>query len=142
MFDHSFLVAVQLQHLTENNKLCWYNSRSPVIIGLFHDICKIDQYRHPTEKIYSDGELCSEVPIPGQREYRDNMLLKGHGDKSVMILASHIQLTEEEVMCIRYHMGAFTNKDEWSDYTRAVRKFPNVLWTHQADMIASHVKGV
>ena len=48
----------------------------------------------------------------------------------------------EEIACIRYHMGAFTDKSEWNDYTRAVKAYPNVLWTHQADMLASHVKGV
>ena len=39
-------------------------------------------------------------------------------------------------------MGAFTDKSEWNDYTRAVDQYPNVLWTHQADMLASHVAGV
>ena len=41
--------------------------------------------------------------------------------------------------CIRYHMGAFIDKEQWNDYTRAVEQYPNVLWTHTADMIASHV---
>lgn len=44
--------------------------------------------------------------------------------------------------CIRYHMGAFTDKSEWNDYTRAVSQYPNVLWTHQADMLVSHIAGV
>ena len=26
--------------------------------------------------------------------------------------------------------------------TRAVNKYPNVLWTHTADMLASHVAGI
>lgn len=69
-------------------------------------------------------------------------LLKGHGDKSVIVLAQYFKLTEEEIMCIRYHMGAFCDKSEWNDYTRAVHKYTNVLWTHQADMLASHVEGV
>lgn len=67
---------------------------------------------------------------------------KYHGDKSVMLLSQFYTLTDEEIMCIRYHMGAFTDKSEWNDYTRAVRQYPNVLWTHQADMLASHVAGV
>lgn len=117
LFDHSYAVAVQLLQMTKDNCLNWQRSNSPVIIGLFHDICKIDQFRR-------------------------DMLLKGHGEKSIMILASHIQLTEEEVMCIRYHMGAFTEESEWEYYTRAVKKYPNVLWTHHADMIASQVMGV
>lgn len=75
-------------------------------------------------------------------KHNKNALLKGHGNKSVMKLASLMKLTEEEVACIRYHMGAFTEKEEWRDYTRAVHAYPNVLWTHHADMIASHVKGV
>ena len=51
-------------------------------------------------------------------------------------------LTEEESMCILYHMGAFTDREQWRSFTDAVHRFPNVLWTHQADMIASHVVGV
>lgn len=56
-----------------------------------------------------------------------------------MTIEQFFTLTEEEIMCIRYHMGAFTDKEEWSDYTRAIHKYPNVLWTHQADMIATHI---
>ena len=59
-----------------------------------------------------------------------------------MLLSQFYSLTMEEIACIRYHMGAFTDKSEWNDYTRAVKAYPNVLWTHQADMLASHVKGV
>lgn len=83
--------------------------------------------------------LCGES---GEWEYATDTLLKGHGDKSVMVLAQYFKLTEEEIMCIRYHMGAFCDKSEWNDYTRAVHKYTNVLWTHQADMLASHVEGV
>ena len=135
LFDHSFAVAKQLKWLTECNELKWMSERSPIVIGLFHDICKIDQYKPKTAKMYNGDD----VSVSGEWESRDDMLLKGHGDKSVMILAGHMQLTEEEVLCIRYHMGAFTDKSEWPDYTRAVRKCPNVLWTHQADMIAAHL---
>ena len=69
-------------------------------------------------------------------------LLRGYGDKSVMMLSEFTRMTEEEILCIRYHMGAFTDKEEWRDYTRAVNKYATVLWTHTADMLASHVEGV
>lgn len=131
LFDHSLCVAEQLTNLTIFNSLKWKRDISPLIIGMFHDLCKIDSY------IKSE-----EIPRDTDYVYNNKTLLKGHGDKSVMMLASHIQLTEEEVMCIRYHMGAFTDKEEWSDYTNAIHKYPNVLWTHQADMLASHVKMV
>ena len=72
-------------------------------------------------------------------KFNTETLYKGHGDKSVLILAGHMKLTEEEIACIRYHMGAFTEKEEWDYYTRACKQHENVLWTHHADMIASQV---
>lgn len=128
LFDHSYEVAQTLLELTKANGLVWERPESPLIVGMFHDLCKMDAY------IRDIGGQCWV--------YNNESLLKGHGDKSVMKLASLMKLTEEEVACIRYHMGAFTEKEEWRDYTRAVHAYPNVLWTHHADMIASHVKGV
>lgn len=29
---------------------------------------------------------------------------------------------------------------KWPFYTRALKKYPNVLWTHTADMVASQIK--
>lgn len=72
-------------------------------------------------------------------EYAPDILLKGHGDRSVMLLSQYLPLTMEEILCIRYHMGAFVDKSEWDDYTRAIHECPNVLWTHTSDMIAAHI---
>ena len=127
LFDHSFCVTNVLVDLSAKNKLNWKRQDSPFIIGMFHDLCKIDQY------VKTEGE----VPYG----FNTNTLLKGHGDKSIMLLSAHLQLTEEEVACIRYHMGAFTEKEEWNDYTRAIHNYNNVLWVHHADMIASHIIG-
>lgn len=139
LLEHPYMVTKFLLTLTQDNHLIWHKARSPFIVGMFHDLCKIDQYRHPASDLVVDGML---LPDPSKWEYNPDTLLKGHGDKSVMLLSQFYTLTEEEIMCIRYHMGAFTDKSEWNDYTRAVRNYPNVLWTHQADMLASHVAGV
>lgn len=142
LFDHSLSVAKHLVGLTERLELKWKDCRSPYLVGIFHDLCKIDLYRHPVkDTIYISGEKQS-IFDELSWEHNPNTLLKGHSDKSVMLLSQFYKLTEEEVLCIRYHMGAFTDKSEWNDYTRAVNLYPNVLWTHQADMLASHVEGV
>lgn len=138
LFDHSFTVAKALVELTERNSIIWDNDRSPYIVGMYHDLCKIDQYKHPVMAECLDGQK-SYSP---DWEFNTNTLLKGHGEKSVMLLSQFFNLTEEEILCIRYHMGAFTDKEEWGFYTRAINKYPTVLWTHTADMIASHVLGV
>lgn len=142
LFDHSYLVTQTLWDLTSANNLKWVRPESPLIVGMFHDVCKIDQYRHP--KVGEHVGFNEKIDFYDENswEYNPNVLFKGHGDKSVIMLASLMKLTEEEVTCIRYHMGAFTEKEEWRDYTRAVNRYPNVLWTHHADMIASHVHGI
>ena len=142
LFDHSLIVMNSLVKLSAKNELRWQRAESPFIVGMFHDLYKIDQYRHPIiEEIFIENE---STPVYDEMkwEYNPNTSIKGHGDKSVILLSQYMTLTEEEVMCILYHMGAFTDKEQWRDYTNAVHRFPNVLWTHQADMIASHVVGV
>lgn len=135
LFDHSFTVMNILVELSAKNNLKWQRAESPFVVGMFHDLCKIDQYRIDNSEPYTVGEAT-------RYEYRTDTDFKGHGDKSILLLCQHMTLTEEEVMCIRYHMGAFTEKDEWRDYTNAVHRYANVLWTHHADMLASHVCGI
>ena len=135
LFYHSLAVMNCLVKLSEENDLKWQRAESPFIVGMFHDLCKIDNY-HPVPIKKVDGDKVYEEK---KWEYNSDTLFKGHGDKSLMLLSQHIILTEEEALCIRYHMGAFVDKSEWSDYTNAIHRYENVLWTHHADMFASHV---
>jgi len=139
LFDHSYLVAERLKILTKANRLKWEHPRSPLVVGMFHDLCKIDQYiavvDEPGVEMFG-GEIKGRTY---KFEYNDDCLIAGHGDKSVMYLAQHMKLTPEEVICIRWHMGAFDEKSNWEYYSKAVKRYPNVLWTHTADMIASQI---
>lgn len=129
LFEHSFEVMRQLVQLTEKESLLWENPRSPYYIGLLHDLCKVDQY---------------DMSLDGKISWNPNQEFNGHGEKSVILCLVKLDLvlTDEETMCIRWHMGAFDEKDNWRKFTDAIKQYPNVLWTHTADMIASHVKGV
>ena len=141
LFDHCKAVFLRLSQLTKNNDLKWQRPESPFIIGMFHDICKYDQYKKVGGTVIEMGPNSLESPIGYHYEYNDKTILKGHGSKSVMILSQFINLTEEELMCIRFHMGAY-EKDEWPEFDAAIRKYENVLWTHQADMLASKIDGI
>ena len=149
LLEHSVAVTKFLIQLTKDNDLHWQDERSPYIVGMFHDLCKIDQYIPR----WGVNEELESTPLNNPNfmrftntivgyDYNPDTLLKGHGEKSVMLLSQFYRLTEEEICCIRYHMGAFTPKEEWNDYTGAIHAYPNVLWTHHADMLASHVAGV
>ena len=149
LFDHSYFVANRLIDLTKNNNLSWSRPQSPFIIGMFHDLCKCDQYKVKKEIqdiLDNFADVINTDEFKLEYEYNENTLLKGHGSKSVMLLSQFITLTEEEMLCIRYHMGAYGNeqdqKNEWSGFDAAIKKYPNVFWCHAADMLASKVDGV
>ena len=131
LFDHSLEVTKSLLELTEKLGLKWERPESPCIVGMYHDLCKCDLYKYDIET--------------GKYIYNDESILPGHGDKSVIMLQRYfsIDLTDEEIACIRWHMGAFeTDNKLWNYYGRAIEQYPNVLYTHTADMIASRIKGV
>ena len=123
LYDHSELVALTLADLTKRLDLKWERKASPYLIGFLHDLCKIDAYR-----ITESGF-----------EYNPDMLLTGHGEKSVILALKYIRLTDEEIMCIRYHMGAYEGEKIWSNLGQAIRRYQNILWTHTADMLASQI---
>lgn len=127
LFDHSYNVATTLKSLTEILSLNWSDPNSPIRIGILHDLCKIDQY-----SLNKENDSYS---------YNTNTLITGHGIKSVVLAQQlpDVKLTEEEIACILYHMGAFTEKEEWKSYTNAIHTYPNVLWVHTADMVAAHI---
>ena len=128
LFDHSYEVAKALVNLTEKLGLKWENERSPYIVGMFHDLCKMDNY------IKTDNE---------EWQYNNATILPGHGEKSVILALSLLgNLTDEEMYSIRWHMGAFDTKENWNSYGRACTQYPNVLYTHTADMIAARIVGI
>lgn len=140
LYDHSSAVFMRLAKLTVDNNLEWQRPISPFIIGMFHDLCKCDQYIPLVRDEYelTVGEKLVPVEKIVGYQYNDKTILKGHGAKSVMILSRFITLTEEEMLCIRYHMGAY-EKEEWAEFDQAIRKYPNVLFVHLADQLASKI---
>lgn len=124
LYKHSENVTEELCDLTKKLGLKWQREQSPYIVGMFHDLCKIDLYLGNEQNGYY---------------YNPEPTLKGHGEKSVMLLSQFMTLTPEEMLCIRYHMGAY-EKADWDSFDLAIKQFPNVLFTHTADMLASKLR--
>lgn len=124
LYLHSRGITRMLEEYTAAGLCKWEREESPFIIGMFHDLCKIDFY----------------TKIDGEWEYRRNRMYPGHGENSVIILQKFMELTDQEIACIRWHMGAFCGKDDWNYLGRAVARYPEVLYTHTADMYVSKVK--
>lgn len=129
LFDHSIQVAKTLDSLTKRLDLKWSRTESPYIVGMYHDLCKCDNY-------ILDVETNKYI-------YNPDIVIPGHGEKSVILAQKYIKLTDEEIACIRWHMGAYEKDPKmWEYYGRAIEEYPNVLWTHTADMVASKILGV
>ena len=140
LFEHSFEVMDNLIALTEKLDIKWVNERSPYIVGMFHDLCKMDDYvdENATDTVVmGTGSPISKNP---KWTHNKDKILTGHGDKSIIMLSRFMTLSEEEIFCIKYHMGAYET-DSWDGYDRAIKRYETVLWTHTADMYASKVTG-
>lgn len=126
LFDHSIIVTKELLNLTEKLDLRWGREESPYLVGMLHDLCKCDAYIPQND---------------GSYEYNDKQTITGHGEKSVIYAQKIYDLTNEEILCIRWHMGAYEGKEVWKNLGEAIKSCPNILYTHTADMIASQIQG-
>lgn len=131
LFYHSLDVARNLVNLTNRLELKWDRPSSPYIVGFLHDLCKCDNCIHPPADV-----------DPEHWAYNNSSILTGHGEKSVIMALKILPLTDEEIACIRWHMGAFDDKENWNNYGHAITVYPNVLYTHTADMIAARIHGI
>lgn len=78
---------------------------SVILSSLLHDVCKADVYKRTVKK--RKNALGQWEDTEGYRcSYRDFPM--GHGEKSVVVLlCAGLQLTDEEMLAIRWHMGAW-----------------------------------
>lgn len=105
------------------------------IIGYLHDLCKCNMYKE-TIKLRKNNLDKWE----GYKTFStEDELPLGHGEKSVILIQQFIKLSLEETMCIRWHMGAYLPKEDYTQLNKAIEKFKSVLITHIADLEASHL---
>ena len=114
---------------------------SVIIASLLHDTCKADIYK-PTMKKEKNrfGIWCD---VPGYDVDYSNFPL-GHGEKSVIVLLrSGFELTDDEIMAIRWHMNAwdlpFQSYDIKSNFNKAKEICLLVSLVQAADCLASNL---
>ena len=114
---------------------------SIIISALLHDVCKADIYKRSVKKRKNklgQWEDCEGYKV----SYKDFPM--GHGEKSlVVILLSGLELYEDEMLAIRWHMGAWgLNQNSFEDvrnYDTAQKEYPLVAIIHAADVMAANV---
>ncbi|MBF1061928.1 MAG: HD domain-containing protein [Prevotellaceae bacterium] len=114
---------------------------SVIIATLLHDVCKTDIYKRTVKKRKnklgqwedSEGYMVSYKDFP-----------MGHGEKSViMLLCSGLELHDDEMLAIRWHMGAWgINMNSYEDqrnYDTARQKYPLCSIIQSADSLAAAI---
>ena len=112
---------------------------SVVIASLLHDVCKAGIYQKVSRRQKNEigmWETCSAYNI----DY--SYLPVGHGEKSViMLLRSGLDLTDDEILAIRWHMGGWDLPYQSQEMIASQRKAreitPLVTLIHTADAMAA-----
>lgn len=130
---HSLEVAENLLKLSSMYGFEWQRKESPYLIGYFHDLCKVNYYSESSRNVKDENGEWTTAPY-----YTINPKLPlGHGHASALILQRFVRLTEQETMCIAYHMGAFGDANYQRDFSRACDLFPEILLVTQADHLSA-----
>lgn len=114
---------------------------SVVLASLLHDVCKADIYKRSVKKRktpLSNWEDCEGYKVT----YKNFPM--GHGEKSViLLLCSGLELSDDEMLAIRWHMGAFgINQNSYEDlrsYDAARTLYPLVSIVQSADSLAASI---
>ena len=132
--DHSLAVYEEYVKMTGKD------DDKAKITCLLHDVCKIGTYKLGFRNVKNE-ETGQWQQVP-QYENQESGFPFGHGEKSVFMISKFIKLTKEEILMIRWHMGAYESKECWRELGEAQEMYPSVLYIHFADMLATKVRGV
>jgi len=136
LLGHSLAVYSQLTKITNLHTItCPVDTA--IIVALLHDVCKANFYNVSTRNVKNEET--------GQWEKKPYYIIEdqfpyGHGEKSVLIIREFIHLQVEEMMAIRWHMGAF-GSEGYADrqaLSAAMEKYPLILSLQMADLAASY----
>ena len=132
LVEHSINVYTELT-TSKNAKM--FSSESIIKVALLHDICKANFYTvdYKNAKINGQWERVLFYAVKDDFPY-------GHGEKSVLLASRFIDLTDDETMAIRWHMGAFDEAVKGGfNLSQVYEKYPLAVELHIADLRASYL---
>ena len=121
------------------------------IVGLFHDISKMNFYKtdqrnkkeySPTgskKDNYGNYDWVSESYYT-VRDPEDRFIFGTHGQNSERIISYFIPLSEAESSSIIHHHLGMDSKFEEQDISNIMKKYPLLILLHTADIISAYIK--
>ena len=114
---------------------------SIIIASLLHDVCKADMYMRTTRR--RKTKIGDWEDSEGYRMTFKNFPM-GHGEKSlVLVLCSGLEMNDDEMLAIRWHMGAWgvnmNSYEEQRNYDASRILYPLVTIIQTADGLAAAI---
>lgn len=128
------LAALVKQELGEDQQV--YSNETIAIVGLLHDVCKVNYYAVDYRNVKENGEWVKKPYYKVEEKFP-----YGHGEKSVFIIGQYMRLSPEEAMAINWHMGGFDERVKGGSFalSEAFAKYKLAFLMHLADMAASYL---
>lgn len=105
------------------------------IAGYLHDLCKMNMYKKGM-KIQKDKATDSKW-VGVESYIIDEALPVGHAEKSLILASRYIDLTPNEIMMIRWHMGIPKEYVESLNFNKCADLQPAIIAMMTSDMEAS-----
>lgn len=138
LLQHSLNVYHTLvSEITEHGLEAQYAPESIALTALLHDVCKANMYKPGFRNVKDESGRWQQKAV-----YEiDERFPCGHGEKSVIIIQTHMRLTEDEIYAIRAHMGGWDTSVKGGDrFIGAIfERCPLALLLHIADMKATYI---
>lgn len=112
-----------------------------IVAALLHDVCKTDIYSRTVKKRKNAVGIWEDCE--GYKVSYKNFPM-GHGEKSVVfLLCNGLEMTDDEMLAIRWHMGAWgINMNSYEDqrcYDTSRQLYPLVSIVQVADSLAAGI---
>lgn len=150
LLAHSLNVYDRLVTLVNSLDITAYSEDTLKIVGLFHDLAKMNFYESYVRNVkrYSDhgskSDDMGKFDWASERGYKvrepaDRYLFGTHGQNSERILSYFTPLSEEESAAIIWHHAGMDNGGVDKDLTPILNKYSLATLLHIADMIAVYI---
>ena len=148
---HSLNVYETLCELAEKYAPGKYGKSSLIVVGLLHDLAKVNFYEKyvMNKKIYTPNG--SKHDNQGNfdwfaeeaykvKEANDRFLGGEHGFNSMIIANRYIPMTYEETLAILHHHAGLGESKQLFDLSAIMNKYTLVPLLHMADFLSTFIK--
>lgn len=148
---HSLNVYETLLELSEKYAPGKYSKSSLIIVGLLHDLAKVNFYEKfiMNKKIYtpngSKHDNQGNFDWFAEEAYKvkdanDRFLGGEHGFNSMIIANRYIPMTYEETLAVLHHHAGLGESKQLFDLSAVMNKYTLVPLLHMADFLSTFIK--